>query len=69
MNKRWVRSIEYSFELFESEAPATTHGRHSFLHAVKKLTREVKTLGRERVLTWYKGKGSEMENTSFFRCT
>ena len=29
---------------------------HNLLHAVIKSTREVTTLGRERVLPWYKGK-------------
>ena len=42
-----------------------THRRHSFLYAVTKLTSEVTTLGRERVLPWYKGKGREMGNTPF----
>ena len=37
-------------------------------HAVAKSTREVTTLGRERVLPWFKGKGSEMENTSVTAC-
>ena len=35
---------------------------HNLLYAVKKLTREVTTLGRESVLPWYKGKGREFEN-------
>ena len=37
------------------------HRRHKLLHAVRKLTREVTTLGMESVLPWYKGKGSEMD--------
>ena len=53
---------------FESELPATMQRRHSFLHAVKKWTREVTTLGRERGC--YLGiREREMENTSVFRCT
>ena len=47
----------FSFGFFESDTPANMYRRHNLLHAVKKLTREVTTLGRERVLTWYKGKG------------
>ena len=39
------------------------------LHAVKRSTREVKALVRERVLPWYKGEGREMGKTQFFRCT
>ena len=39
-----------------------THRRYNFLYAVKKSTREVTPLVRERVLLWYKGKGSEMEH-------
>ena len=35
---------------FESDVPAKTLGRDVILYAVKKLTREVATLGRERVL-------------------
>ena len=33
---------------------------------VRKSTREVTTLGREGVLPWYKGKGSEMENPELY---
>ena len=36
---------------------------HYLLHAVTKLAREVRALGREGVLLWFKGKGSEMGNT------
>ena len=42
-----------------------THKPHSFLHAVKKMTGEVKALGRERVLPWYEGKGKGMEKHNF----
>ena len=37
------------------------HRRHSFLNAVRKSTSEVKQLESESVLSWYKGKGKEME--------
>ena len=50
---------------FESDVPATMHRCHNLLHAVKKSTREVSTLGRERVLPWYKGDGREMEKIEF----
>ena len=58
---------QYSTGFFEeSDAPAKTHRRHNLLYAVRKLTREVTTLGREGVLPWYKGKGSEMENPELY---
>ena len=37
------------------------HRRHRFLYAVKKMTSEVKALGREGIR--YKGEGREMGNT------
>ena len=40
------------------------HRLHNLLYAVRKSTREVTTLGRERVLPWYMGKRSEMGNTN-----
>ena len=43
---------QYMFWFFESELPATTNRCHSILHAVKKLTSEVKALVRER--PWFK---------------
>ena len=46
-------------DFFESDISAMTHRHHKHLHAVRKSTREVTTLGRRR----------EMGNTSFFRCT
>ena len=45
------------FGFFESELTAKQHRCHNFLHAVKKSTSEVKALGRERVLLWYKEEG------------
>ena len=39
---------------FKSSLPAKMHRHHNRFHAVKKLTRKVKQLGRERVLLWYK---------------
>ena len=53
----------YSFGVFEFELPAMVHKRHRLLYAVRKSTKEVTTLVRERVLPWYNGKGKEMENT------
>ena len=41
------------------------HRRHNLLYAVRKLTIEVTTLGSERVLPWYKGKGSRLEISHF----
>ena len=38
------------------------HRLRSFLHAVKKSLKDVKALGRERVLLLYKGEEREMEN-------
>ena len=46
---------------FEYEIPGKTRKRHSLLHAVRKSTSKVEQLGRERVFTWYKGKGKEMD--------
>ena len=46
-----------------------THRCHSLLHAVKKSTREIRALVRERMLLpLYKGEGREMGKTSYFRC-
>ena len=48
---------------FESDIPAMTHRHGSFWHAVKKLTRKVKTLGKKRVLPWYNGDGKYLPYT------
>ena len=52
----------------KSPISATMHRRHSLLHAVKKSTREVKALVRERVLPWYKGEEWEMGKTDTYYC-
>ena len=52
-----IYSQQYSSGFFEFEIPATMQKRHNLLDAVKKLTREVTTLGRERIKEKEKGDG------------
>ena len=61
----WYSDSSIVLGFFKSNVPAITHRRHNLLLAVEKLTREVMTLGRERVLPWYKEDGKEIEKSSF----
>ena len=49
---KWLVGSSIGLGFFKSELPPKMHRHHSFLHAVRKSTSEVKQLGREREKRW-----------------